>query len=338
MPVYNKEKYINKSINSVLTQTFGDFELIIIDDGSIDGTGKSCDQFAQNDSRVKVYHIKNGGVSNARNLGIDLSTGNYLYFMDADDYLDNTYLEEMVGIIKTTHVELVLSGFKKVNEAREMVIEVLPMLNGVKNKADFLQDFAYEQVKTGLYGYAWNKFVKADMIKKNLIKFDANVLLAEDYLFWIQVYKVIDKIYFCQKSYYNYLQEAENSSSGKDIPIDYFTQIMIVLQAKLLLRDNNAYMGNNKKWLNYQLSNFIFCFAYHQKLDHYQNYKTQIDRVLGQADMIESISLFHQALLNKIVLILIKIKCGLGLFSFLKTRDFVRTKYRNVGGRYGRRT
>ena len=88
VPVYNTEKYIIRCINSVLKQTFRNWELILIDDGSIDSSGKICDFFQKKDNRIKVIHKKNEGVSIARNLGITLSKGNYITFIDSDDWVD----------------------------------------------------------------------------------------------------------------------------------------------------------------------------------------------------------------------------------------------------------
>lgn len=85
VPVYNTEKYLSACLDSILTQSFTDFELLLVDDGSTDKSGEICDEYAQKDSRIRVFHKENGGVSSARNLGIEEAVGDYLHFVDADD-------------------------------------------------------------------------------------------------------------------------------------------------------------------------------------------------------------------------------------------------------------
>ena len=92
VPVYNAEKYLHRCIDSILNQTFPDFELLLIDDGSKDQSGEICDEYAKKDSRVKVFHKENGGVSSARNVGIDNAVGEYICFCDSDDWVEKTWL------------------------------------------------------------------------------------------------------------------------------------------------------------------------------------------------------------------------------------------------------
>lgn len=93
VPVYNTEKYLHRCIDSILAQTFTDFELLLIDDGSKDNSGTICDEYAAKDSRVRVFHKENGGVSSARNLGLDNAKGEWISFVDSDDYTDSYFLE-----------------------------------------------------------------------------------------------------------------------------------------------------------------------------------------------------------------------------------------------------
>lgn len=108
VPVYNVEKYLHRCIDSILAQTFTDFELLLIDDGSTDGSGAICDEYATKDNRVRVFHKENGGVSSARNLGLDNMRGGYLTFVDSDDWVDSTYLGEL---IEYSDADLVVSDF-----------------------------------------------------------------------------------------------------------------------------------------------------------------------------------------------------------------------------------
>ena len=111
VPVYKVEKYIGKCIESILSQTFKDFELILVDDGSPDSSGAICDQYAQKDSRIQVIHKTNGGVSSARNVGISKSNGEWLCFVDSDDTVDKDYIENFG--LEQYKSELFIQGYKK---------------------------------------------------------------------------------------------------------------------------------------------------------------------------------------------------------------------------------
>ena len=107
IPVYNTEKYLAECVESVLNQTFTDYELILVDDGSTDGSGALCDSYAENDGRVKVIHKENGGASSARNAGLDIAKGNYIYFIDSDDHIEPEAFEKLITCAKESDADLV---------------------------------------------------------------------------------------------------------------------------------------------------------------------------------------------------------------------------------------
>ena len=120
VPVYNTETYLRRCIDSILAQTFTDFELLLIDDGSTDGSGAICDEYAQKDSRVRVFHKENTGVSATRNLGIEKSKGEYLIFIDSDDYwIDNNSLEQLYVTATNNDLDIVRGEYKAVDENGE---------------------------------------------------------------------------------------------------------------------------------------------------------------------------------------------------------------------------
>lgn len=117
VPVYNAEKYLRECVDSVLSQTFIDFELLLIDDGSTDSSGAICDEYAEHDSRVRVFHKENGGVSSARNLGLSNFNGSHLIFMDSDDYwYENTALEQLYKTSKSYNLDIIRGEYKAVDE------------------------------------------------------------------------------------------------------------------------------------------------------------------------------------------------------------------------------
>lgn len=112
IPAYNVEEYISKCIDSILNQTYKNLEIILVDDGSIDKSGKICDFYKEKDNRIKVIHKENGGLSDARNTGIRESTGKYISFIDSDDYVDNTYIEELYNLILNDNVDMAITSHK----------------------------------------------------------------------------------------------------------------------------------------------------------------------------------------------------------------------------------
>lgn len=135
VPVHNCEKYIEKCINSILNQTFKDFELILVNDGSSDNSGKVCDYFNETDSRIKVIHQKNMGVSVARNVGLDISNGKYIGFIDGDDYIEKDMYEFLYSNIKKYEAEVAICGIENIfikNDGSEKLIHQTSDFSGVK--------------------------------------------------------------------------------------------------------------------------------------------------------------------------------------------------------------
>ena len=122
VPVYNTEKYLPRCIESILAQTFTDFELILVNDGSTDKSGKICDEYAKKDSRIVVIHKENGGVSSARNKGIEISQGELISFIDADDWITPLYLSDLITDITSSFTDIVLHGRINVLSSNEKII------------------------------------------------------------------------------------------------------------------------------------------------------------------------------------------------------------------------
>jgi len=204
LPVYNVEKYIARSIQSVLNQTYGDFELLIIDDGTPDKSIEIVEQFT--DPRIKIFHKENGGLSDTRNYGIEKASGEYIYFMDSDDWIEPDLLKNCIKAIKNDELDLVIFGYIQDNETKDGKIVnstkvVPPKAHYIKNK-DRLQ-LTIKLI--GILGYAWNKIYKKDFLIKNNLKFDKGISLVEDILFNSRVYEFTNELVFLDKAYYHYL-------------------------------------------------------------------------------------------------------------------------------------
>ena len=172
MPVYNVENYVGKTIESVLNQRFTDFELFVIDDGSSDKSGQICEEYAGRDSRIKVIHQKNQGSSAARNAGLELAEGKYIYFIDADDWIEDYMLSQMISLAETNHSDLVVTGFKMEYYIKgKKVIYETPCPDKQYPSLDDFKYEAYQYFDNSLLSLPWNKLFLREKIEANHIRF-----------------------------------------------------------------------------------------------------------------------------------------------------------------------
>lgn len=210
VPVYNVEKYLHRCIDSILTQTFTDFELLLIDDGSKDESGVICDEYAKKDLRVRVYHKENGGVSSARNLGIEQAKGEWIAFIDADDYIDDKFLEIEPGnlmsdVIQKPYKILAPQGnIIKSQQVKETTIQGL----------DNVFRFFVNKRSNAL----WDKIISRKIIGDR--RFNTNVKIGEDFLFFLSILPFIQVYAFSGLGNYIYVQRDNSAMTtvNQDIP------------------------------------------------------------------------------------------------------------------------
>lgn len=175
IPIYNTEQYLNQCVDSVLDQTYRNFEIILIDDGSTDGSPKICDEYVKKDKRVRVIHKVNGGLSEARNTGLDIADGEYILFIDSDDWWDDAEaLERTVKIIKENKADVYVFGVKKYFQADDVILADPWKINRfyiLQAKQDRINAIMENDLfNTG----AWNKIIKKEFIDLNNMRFIAN--------------------------------------------------------------------------------------------------------------------------------------------------------------------
>lgn len=179
IPIYNAELYLDGCLQSIIAQTYNDYEVVLIDDGSVDTSLEKCNQWAKADSRVKVFHKENGGVSSARNFGLNLISNEWVCFVDADDELEPDYLENFSLGIQKYEADMYICGFKYVYHNTHILYE---MQNSLVSKNEFL-DLYLQLQPQGKFGIPWNKCFRKSIIDQNNLSFDVNVKRAEDELF-----------------------------------------------------------------------------------------------------------------------------------------------------------
>lgn len=210
IPIYNTEKYLRKCLDSIVTQTFADFEAILVDDGSTDSSGIICDEYATNDSRFVVLHKQNEGVSSARNKGIELAKGEWITFVDCDDWIDSHFLESFV-ISEDCHEKLIIGGCTRFGDYGGVLgpknmesIEIKKQLSGIWND---LNGF--------IYWYPWGKMFDRETIIENGIRFDSSMFYSEDFVFILEYLNVISSFQTINKYEYHYLQTKNKTDKYK---------------------------------------------------------------------------------------------------------------------------
>lgn len=189
IPVYNVEAYLERCLNSILSQTFDDWECICIDDGSVDGSGKILDAYAKKDSRFVVIHQVNSGVSFARNVGLKRAKGNFITFVDSDDWIDSNTYEVAFRIAEDKNVDLVQWAFKKNN---------LKNFNLNEGFISLEKDWKYFTASM------WCKLVRKTVIRSKNLTFPIGVRLSEDRLFSFQCYLNSKRAYYIPRAFYHY--------------------------------------------------------------------------------------------------------------------------------------
>lgn len=212
VPVYNVEKYVEKCIQSLINQSYKNIEIILVDDGSNDRSNKIIDEYAKVDSRILTIHQKNKGVSAARNAGLKVATGEYVGFVDPDDYVDYQMYETMLKKIELNMSDFAVCGFSKVTELsdKEEIFEIKDELLSPKKCVEDLFDFRG--------GYAikpsvCNKLFRRDKIGD--LKFDENIGISEDLKFVVQYILKCNSIVYVKQAFYKNLQRDGSTTRSK---------------------------------------------------------------------------------------------------------------------------
>ena len=210
VPVYNVEKYLERCIDSILAQTFTDFELLLINDGSKDSSGLICDKYAEKDSRIRVFHKENEGVSRARNLGISNARGRWLCFIDSDDWIEPNMYECLLREANQASADIVICDARTVYEDGKIQADTITQLSGnqILQKSEFTPSLLLEMA-----GSAWRCIYKNHryndkLQKQKTILFPLGVKFSEDRIFNLYAFGQANKICYIKKAFYNrYMNE-----------------------------------------------------------------------------------------------------------------------------------
>lgn len=224
VPVYNTEKYLHRCIDSILSQSHKNFELLLIDDGSSDESGNICDKYAKKDLRVHVFHKENGGVSSARNVGLNNAKGEWIIFVDADDSLDMHLLNTIISYSSST-IQLIHYGWNIYDG------ENITSHNISKNEEYISLEKACK--KNIFHGYVWLYAFRTSIIHNNKLRFREDIDYAEDWDFIIKYYSYTNQMFLLKECYYNYVirfGSATNKSLGSKYIKDNFEMYLSVMK------------------------------------------------------------------------------------------------------------
>lgn len=226
VPVYNAEKYINRCIDSVLCQEYTDFELILTDDGSTDASGAICDSYAAADSRVKVFHKPNTGVSDTRNFAIKQARGTYLQFLDSDDWITPDATKLFVRAAMENNCDMVIADFyrvvgKRVSPKGDIDEE------GLLNRDAFASHMMTNPAAF-YYGVLWNKLYRRDIVEKYRLRMDEKISWCEDFLFNLEYILHSETFYVLQTPVYYYVKtEGSLVSQGMSFSKTFKMKLMM---------------------------------------------------------------------------------------------------------------
>ena len=292
VPVYKVEPYLSKCIDSILAQTYTDFELILIDDGSPDNCGKICDEYEARDSRIIVIHQENQGVSAARNAGLNIAVGEYIGFVDSDDWIEPEMYGTMIGLAKAKELDVVMCGVDHWSESGKLLYHDLPQEKEYESP---------EQMVIGLFGTPnifsgalWNKVFSARCASGSY--FDQSLEMAEDWIFLVDVLRKANRGEKIAAPLYNYLERENSITRSQDINIvfDHIYNARYLLFQSGQLFTKEIASASTKKYLD-------DCLRYTPELKQigqteHEKYRSKIFRIKCRMMRVIIISMIKRTL------------------------------------------
>lgn len=236
VPAYNAETYLGRCIESIICQTYPKLEIIIIDDGSEDETLSLAEQYADKDSRIQVYSQKNQGVSRTRNRGIELSEGEYLLFIESDDYIESNMIEYLRREYGDSEPDIVICGYRTDENAditrEEKVIGKVPEVRQMERNQ------AWEKLfyRDSFQGFSWNKLWKSKIIKTYGIRFAEDITICEDLLFCCEYFHYISKAVYVSAPLYIYEIKEDSATDSNCLNLKRYSELDAYRRMERLLQ------------------------------------------------------------------------------------------------------
>ncbi len=224
IPVYNTAEYLPKCLDSVCGQTYKNLEIICVDDGSTDGSGDIAEHYAEKDPRVQVIHKANGGESSARNVGLQHSTGEYVAFVDCDDWLEANMYEVMISAMKRNRLDMAACGyFWETEEGGQPIGNSYPVSKGVFGRKELFEYVYIRDRYRGVTSWIWCKLFHRNILYEDgkLLAFDENLRFGADLVFFIKAAVNARRICYLETAFYHYYQRANSTAHTKNLQVAF---------------------------------------------------------------------------------------------------------------------
>ena len=243
--IYNSENNIDRCIKSVINQTYKNIEIILIDDGSQDSSLKKCYEYSKIDSRIRIIHKENEGVAIARNVGINSSTGEFITFVDSDDWLDKSAIENLYNDLKEKNVDIVRGNYAIDNERNTYDYGKLYGFENclLKNDNNYKRKQLIKEILNGKFlAYVWLLLIKKSILTENKLYFKEKVTMMEDTIFYIELIKLNYNIYISNKINYHYYDNLNSVTKSKNNILKNIESIINVNSILFKILNDNEYI------------------------------------------------------------------------------------------------
>lgn len=346
IPVYNSEEYIENLLDDIIKQSFSDFEVIVVNDGSQDNSQTILERYAQRDKRIHPIKVENSGVSQARNLGLSLAKGKYIRFVDADDRLDEDSIKVMMDTAELDEsLDLIIGSFRSIPEVNLYYGE--HAISGKQTLEQMALDFLFN-IRSFYYGVVWNKLYKREIIQAHNIKFKKEVSWCEDFLFNLEYFKYCEWFYFLpvNEQVYNYVQHSSSTTQlVHSLPKEEMEEINFLRteQTKVFFKQVGL---EDKLQLEWQYS-FLFLNLFELAKEKNTSTKEKYQKLkimLSQEGVYEYIELkksyFSDEIFYRFVFHSVKKQCYLPLYIYIliygwiaKNMNWVKHLWSKLGGK-----
>lgn len=329
IPVYNSEKSIRRTIESVLNQSCKEFELILIDDGSTDSSYAICNGIAKENCNIIVISQVNSGAAEARNRGIEVAGGDYIAFVDADDTVDENWLSLLNDIIIEYKPDLVINGYKLMfsrNEEYKVRNIIAPAREFVNDK-ELVIHMTEKLINESVFNHVWNKLYRTEVIKKNSLQLNREFFLGEDFSFNLHYVQVAESVYITSASPYNYTVNSDGITHR-------FTKEKFVALKKVTREFHDFLIKNNLSLDGYYHRLIRNCFSSFMELFHkdcsfsFEEKKNEVKKIIHDPDVKKMLKDYNaHSLKQRILLSLLKFDKEYFILLLSKLFYFKKFKY-----------
>lgn len=330
VPVYNVEQYLRRSIDSILNQTLKNIEIILVNDGSTDNSLSICEEYQSRDKRIRVIDKENGGVSSARNAGIEVAKGKYIGFVDPDDWIDSNMFENLYFKAETTSSDICMCNF--VIEANNQSIPNLMNIEQEILEGEDINKHLISNMLSGsdlnsgsqtIMGSVWRLIVRRDLIERNNLKFELGVPLMEDLIFCVNIFLKSNRVSIDKNLYYHY-EKNDNSAVSiyRDNMLDLHLKVYKIL--KMIIKKEKLYTFFEKRLRIRYVNIFLEAISNEVNRNNRKKFKEKIifikkitqDKVLKK--ILKSLDFKGYTLRKRIVLKALYLEWSIILYFYYK--------------------